>query len=253
MFVFPVPAHWPARPGWRRAVHTGHGGAGLRSGSRRQRRLEPCRIAWAADDWCRAADDVSMERSPRAATHSAVAPFYSRERAGAYAARVLFLGGMIGFWFYTTQYLQGVLGMRPLQAGLAFLPAMLVPGHEIIGRVIEVGTEVPRFKLGDPTPWASAAWWIRATTAPPAAKAGSSIARTRPPTPTTVWTATTARGPMAATLKGLFECLGCWTALPSPKQVARNDCQVIFTRDGIQSPSLIDSGHECLIYLRTTP
>jgi EmrB/QacA subfamily drug resistance transporter len=52
--------------------------------------------------------------------------FASRERAGAYAARVLFLGGMIGFWFYTTQYLQGVLGMRPLQAGIAFLPTTLV-------------------------------------------------------------------------------------------------------------------------------
>ncbi|MEX8518962.1 MAG: MFS transporter [Leptothrix sp. (in: b-proteobacteria)] len=52
--------------------------------------------------------------------------FASRERAGAYAARLLFLGGMIGFWFYTTQYLQGVLGMRPLQAGMAFLPATLV-------------------------------------------------------------------------------------------------------------------------------
>jgi EmrB/QacA subfamily drug resistance transporter len=52
--------------------------------------------------------------------------FDSRQRVGAYAARVLFLGGMVGFWFYTTQYLQGVLGMRPMQAGLAYLPATLV-------------------------------------------------------------------------------------------------------------------------------
>ena len=52
--------------------------------------------------------------------------FASRPRAAALGARVLFLGGMIGFWFYTTQYLQGVLGMRPMQAGLAFLPATLV-------------------------------------------------------------------------------------------------------------------------------
>ena len=49
--------------------------------------------------------------------------FDSRVRSGAYAARVLFLAGVIGFWFYLTQYLQGVLGMRPLQAGMAFLPA----------------------------------------------------------------------------------------------------------------------------------
>jgi len=39
---------------------------------------------------------------------------------------MLFMGGMVGFWFYTTQYLQGVLGMRPLQAGIAFLPMTLV-------------------------------------------------------------------------------------------------------------------------------
>ena len=52
--------------------------------------------------------------------------FAQRQRNGAYAARLLFLGGMIGFWFYTTQYLQGVLGMRPMQAGMAFLPATVV-------------------------------------------------------------------------------------------------------------------------------
>lgn len=49
-----------------------------------------------------------------------------RVRAGAYAARLLFLAGVIGFWFYLTQYLQGVLGMRPLQAGMAFLPATVL-------------------------------------------------------------------------------------------------------------------------------
>jgi EmrB/QacA subfamily drug resistance transporter len=51
--------------------------------------------------------------------------FANRERSAAYAARLLFLGGMIGFWFFTTQYLQGVLGYRPLAAGLAFLPTTL--------------------------------------------------------------------------------------------------------------------------------
>jgi len=51
--------------------------------------------------------------------------FASRERSGAYAARMLFLGGMVGFWFFTTQYLQGVLGYSPLIAGLAFLPVTL--------------------------------------------------------------------------------------------------------------------------------
>ncbi|MFT3953940.1 MAG: MFS transporter [Piscinibacter sp.] len=52
--------------------------------------------------------------------------FASRVRSGAYVARLLFLAGVIGFWFYLTQYLQVVLGMRPLQAGMAFLPATVV-------------------------------------------------------------------------------------------------------------------------------
>ena len=52
--------------------------------------------------------------------------FEDRERSGAYLARVLFVGAAMGFFFYTTQYLQGVLGMRPLWAGIAFFPSMLV-------------------------------------------------------------------------------------------------------------------------------
>jgi EmrB/QacA subfamily drug resistance transporter len=52
--------------------------------------------------------------------------FASRERAGAYAGRLLFLGGMLSFWFFVTQYLQGVLGYSPLQTGFAFLPTTLV-------------------------------------------------------------------------------------------------------------------------------
>ncbi len=61
--------------------------------------------------------------------------FRSLERSVAYGARMLFVGSAVGFFFFTTQYLQGVLDYTPLQAGLAFLPsslcnfaaAMLVP------------------------------------------------------------------------------------------------------------------------------
>jgi len=49
----------------------------------------------------------------------------SRKRTGAYLARMLFLGGSVGFWFFATQLLQGVLHLRPLLAGLAFLPVTL--------------------------------------------------------------------------------------------------------------------------------
>lgn len=52
--------------------------------------------------------------------------FASRQRTGAYFTRMLYLAAMIGFFFFTTQYLQGVLGFSPLQAGLAFLPMSAV-------------------------------------------------------------------------------------------------------------------------------
>jgi predicted MFS family arabinose efflux permease len=51
--------------------------------------------------------------------------FASSERAGAYAARILYLGAMLGFWFFITQFLQGVYGYSPLEAGVAFLPMTL--------------------------------------------------------------------------------------------------------------------------------
>jgi MFS family permease len=38
---------------------------------------------------------------------------------------MLFMAGAVGFWFFSTQFLQGVLHLRPLQAGLAFLPVTL--------------------------------------------------------------------------------------------------------------------------------
>jgi EmrB/QacA subfamily drug resistance transporter len=52
--------------------------------------------------------------------------FRSRERSGAYAARLLYLGAMIGFFYFTTQLMQDALGFSPLQAGLGFLPMSLV-------------------------------------------------------------------------------------------------------------------------------
>jgi EmrB/QacA subfamily drug resistance transporter len=52
--------------------------------------------------------------------------FRSRERAGAYSARLLYLGAMIGFFYFTTQLLQDGFGFSPLHAGLGFLPMTLV-------------------------------------------------------------------------------------------------------------------------------
>lgn len=51
--------------------------------------------------------------------------FASRQRVGAYAARLLMVGAMFGMFFYLTQFLQGAEGYSALKAGLAFLPVTL--------------------------------------------------------------------------------------------------------------------------------
>jgi EmrB/QacA subfamily drug resistance transporter len=51
--------------------------------------------------------------------------FASRERVGAYVARILVVGAMYSTFFFLTQYLQGVQGYGPLAAGSAFLPMTL--------------------------------------------------------------------------------------------------------------------------------
>ncbi|MYS57156.1 MFS transporter [Streptomyces sp. SID6013] len=53
--------------------------------------------------------------------------FASRERSGAYVTRMLYMGAMLGFFFFfTAQFVQSVYHWTPLQAGLAFLPMTLV-------------------------------------------------------------------------------------------------------------------------------
>ncbi|MDV7718921.1 MFS transporter [Pediococcus ethanolidurans] len=48
--------------------------------------------------------------------------FKNSERTGSYLARLLFLGAMMAFWFFITQFLQEVYGFSPLMAGLGFFP-----------------------------------------------------------------------------------------------------------------------------------
>ncbi len=52
--------------------------------------------------------------------------FADKGRAGAYGARALFLGAMVSFFFVSTQLMQGVLHMSPVQAGFGFLPMTVV-------------------------------------------------------------------------------------------------------------------------------
>jgi len=51
--------------------------------------------------------------------------FMNKQRAGSYLARTLYLGVMISFWFFITQYLQVVKWMSPIETWFAFLPLTL--------------------------------------------------------------------------------------------------------------------------------
>jgi EmrB/QacA subfamily drug resistance transporter len=64
--------------------------------------------------------------------------FSDMERSGAYAGRVLYISAMVGFFFFTTLYLQQVAGLRPALAGLAFVPATMlhVPFAIVVPRLI---------------------------------------------------------------------------------------------------------------------
>ena len=72
--------------------------------------------------------------------------FRSRERSGAYATRMLYLGAMIGFFFFTTQFLQDVLGFTPLQAGAGFLP-MTVVNFAVAMAIPRLGARIPNAAL----------------------------------------------------------------------------------------------------------
>jgi EmrB/QacA subfamily drug resistance transporter len=48
--------------------------------------------------------------------------FADPSRSGSYLARLLLVAGMMGMFFFLTQFLQDILGFSPLRAGIAFLP-----------------------------------------------------------------------------------------------------------------------------------
>jgi predicted MFS family arabinose efflux permease len=77
--------------------------------------------------------------------------FAERVRAGSYLARAFINGGMFSFFFYISQYMEGVRNYGPLGVGYAFLPLTLVmfttaqvihrvPAHIKPATLIIVGT-----------------------------------------------------------------------------------------------------------------
>ena len=52
--------------------------------------------------------------------------FQSPVRTGAYVVRMLYMGSFMGFFYFLTQFMQGVFDWSPLQAGVGFLPMTVV-------------------------------------------------------------------------------------------------------------------------------
>ena len=52
--------------------------------------------------------------------------FADRNRATSYVARLLLVAGMMGMFFFLTQFLQNVLGYSAIETGLAFLPLTIM-------------------------------------------------------------------------------------------------------------------------------
>jgi EmrB/QacA subfamily drug resistance transporter len=64
--------------------------------------------------------------------------FADRNRSTSYLARLLLVAGMLGMFFFLTQFLQNLLGYSPLRTGFAFLPltAMLFAASTLSARVL---------------------------------------------------------------------------------------------------------------------
>jgi EmrB/QacA subfamily drug resistance transporter len=91
--------------------------------------------------------------------------FASRERTGAYLTRFFYLAAMIGFFFFTSQFLQRVLGFTALQAGLAFLPMSAVNFAVaiLIPRLVRRIGSVPVLVAGVTLTLAGMIWLSRVT------------------------------------------------------------------------------------------
>src|SRR5262249_58042696 len=76
----------------------------------------------------------------------AVSLFRSRVFSGGVATTMLWAFGIFGIYFFTSLYMQGVLGLSPTEAGLAFVPmALAMAAFAAIG-----GAPAPRVRTPPP-------------------------------------------------------------------------------------------------------
>ena len=68
--------------------------------------------------------------------------FRSADRSASYVTMLLVVGTMFGMFFFLTQYLQGVLELSPLAAGLAFLPltGLLFTASRVVPKLLAGST-----------------------------------------------------------------------------------------------------------------
>lgn len=70
--------------------------------------------------------------------------FHHATRRNAYIIRLLFVGAMMGFWFFLSEFMQHVFDFSPLLAGMAFLPltlATFIGAIKVPGLVSEYGNK----------------------------------------------------------------------------------------------------------------
>ncbi|HEX2308092.1 MAG TPA: MFS transporter [Jatrophihabitantaceae bacterium] len=88
--------------------------------------------------------------------------FADRTRASSYLVRLLLVAGMMGMFFFLTQFLQGVLGYTALAAGMAFIPltVMLFVASQLSARVLSERFDPQRLMIVGLLFSTSGLWWL---------------------------------------------------------------------------------------------
>ncbi|MCU1656545.1 MAG: transporter [Pseudonocardiales bacterium] len=88
--------------------------------------------------------------------------FTDRNRSGSYVARLLLVAGMMGMFFFLTQFLRGVLGYSDLKTGFAFVPltAIVFVASQLSARVLVERFGPQRLMIGGITLSTTGMLWL---------------------------------------------------------------------------------------------